>query len=91
MQIKGEFNTVPNAHTVFLGDIALYFSYDTPIGVEEYREGTVRRQIVRKNEWGPTTGKHLNRIDGGSEEAKARRVSSEEFTERLNELLSTLK
>lgn len=90
MQIKGEFNTMPNAHTVFLGSVILYFSYNTPIGFEDNREGTVRRQIVRENEWGPTTGKHLNRIDGGSKEAKAQRVSSEEFTERLNELLAGL-
>lgn len=90
MQIRGEFNTMPNAHTVFLGNVIIYFSYNTPIGFEDTREGTVKRLIVRENVWGPTTRKHLNKIDGGSKEAKARRVSSEEFTERLNELLGGL-
>jgi hypothetical protein len=28
--------------------------------------------IVRENDWGPTTGKHLNAIDGGGGAKKAR-------------------
>ena len=39
----------------------LYFSYQTPVAFE--KEG---RLMVRQNSWGPTTGKHLNKIDGGN-------------------------
>jgi hypothetical protein len=48
-----------------------YFSYQTlvafngPYGLK-----------VRKNDWGPTTGKHLNTIDFGN---RAKRLSAEAF------------
>jgi hypothetical protein len=35
---------------------------------------------VRRNDWGPTTGKHLNRIDGG---AKASRLEGRAFNDLL--------
>jgi hypothetical protein len=53
-----------------------YFSYNTLVAFTDPASG---RRIVRENIWGPTTGKHLNKIDGGSAEAKAERLSSEEF------------
>jgi hypothetical protein len=52
--------------------ITVYYSYSTPIAF--VAPGT--NLIVRENNWGPTTGKHLNCIDGGD---KRHRVSSEEF------------
>ena len=65
------------AHTrqVRVGRVVVWYSYDTPVA---FAVGGQPR-VVRRNSWGPTTGKHLNWIDGGD---KASRVSSDEF-ERL--------
>ena len=58
-----------------LGDVTVYFSYETPVAFEAPGHGLV----VRENDWGNTTGKHLNWIDGGKHES---RLPSSEF-ERL--------
>ncbi len=64
-----------HALKVTVGELEVWFSYKTPIAFRRgYGEPTVRR-----NDWGPTTGKHLNAIDGGD---KKKRVSGDEF-ERL--------
>jgi hypothetical protein len=63
-----------NAKCVIVNDVRFYFSYETLVGIE-----TPDRLNVIQNQWGPTTGKHLNAIDSGSEEAKANRLTSEEF------------
>jgi hypothetical protein len=65
------------AHTlrVDIGPLTVWFSYKTPVAF--HLDGFDR--VVRENDWGPTTGKHINWIDGGN---KKGRVSSEEF-ERL--------
>lgn len=42
---------------------------------------------VRENEWGPTTGKHLNAIDGGD---KKGRVSGERFHYLLQQALENV-
>ena len=70
-----------NFTCVDLGDLSVWFSYETPIAFEVYGQP----RVVRENIWGPTTGKHLNAIDGGDKEAKARRVSSDEFNRALVE------
>lgn len=64
-----------NAKCVKIGDVELYFSYETIVGLR-YRG----RTLVTQNTWGPTTGKHLNAIDGGN---KADRVT---MTELLGEI-----
>ncbi len=64
-------NKSPNTQCVTMFGVDVYFSYKTPIA---FRVGG--RLIVRDNEWGPTTGKHLNLIDGGN---KANRVTGEKF------------
>lgn len=64
-----------NAKCVEIGDVELYFSYETIVGLR-YRG----RTVVTQNTWGPTTGKHLNAIDGGN---KADRVT---MTELLAEI-----
>jgi hypothetical protein len=51
--------------------LTLYFSYQTLVGFQ----GLTGRH-VRENEWGPTTGKHLNAIDGGNKKA---RLSASDF------------
>ena len=48
-----------NALCFTAGDLDVYFSYKTPVAFRAPGFGLV----VRENEWGPTTGKHLNAID----------------------------
>lgn len=61
-----------NAMHVRVAGFSVYFSYRTPVAFYHYKWGLV----VHKNIWGPTTGKHLNWIDGGCHDD---RVSSEKF------------
>ena len=49
-----------------------YYSYRTLVAVKRPGEPI----IVHENIWGPTTGKHLNWIDGG---AKQNRLSADDF------------
>ena len=44
-----------------LGAVTVYFSYETPVAFSAPGHGLV----VRVNDWGTTSGKHLNWIDGG--------------------------
>lgn len=53
-----------------------YFSYKTLVAFRAPGFGLV----CRENEWGPTTGKHLNSI----EPDKKARVSGEEFLKLVN-------
>ena len=71
----------PNFTKINVGALTVWFSYDTPIAFRSSGE-----RVVRENVWGPTTGKHLNVIDGGTKEAKERRVSSEDFNRALDAL-----
>ena len=66
----------PNFTEVRLGELTLYFSYRTVVGFHTYQDGNV----VRENDWGPTTGKHLKYIDNGR---KSERISGELFEQRL--------
>ena len=59
---------------VHINDIKIYYSKDVPIAFETPESGLV----VCKNIWGPTTGNHLNTIDGGGKNHK-KRVSYVEF------------
>jgi hypothetical protein len=56
----------------------VWFSYEVPVA---FHDGT--RIWVRQNEWGATTGKHLNEIDGGDKLAKANRYPGPEFEQML--------
>jgi len=58
-----------------------YYSYDTLVAVRANG-----RLMVRENYWGPTTGKHLNWIDGGSKEAKAKRLNEADFEQAIKSL-----
>lgn len=71
-----------NAKYVKFNGITLYFSYETLVAVEANG-----KTVVIKNYWGPTTGKHLNAIDGGSKEAKEARFDNDDF----NNLIDSLK
>lgn len=64
------------AHTLVFTDTNgndFYYSYQTLVAVRVRGHGLA----VRANDWGPTTGKHLNWIDRGDRKA---RLSAEDFT-----------
>lgn len=66
------------AHTleVEIGPVTVWFSYKTPVAF--LAPGTPK--IVRENEWGRTTGKHLKWIDGfTSKDKTSGRVTGEKF------------
>ncbi len=67
----------PNFTRVEVAGVWYWFSYSTCVAVS-FHDG--RGPIVRVNEWGPTTGKHLNYIDGG----KGTRVDRETFATVLS-------
>ena len=61
-----------NFSIVTLGDFEIAFSYSTPIGFarspsRETTTGTGYTWVTRVNDWGPTTGKHLNELPGRRE------------------------
>ena len=60
-----------------------YFSYNTLVAFVHKKNAYESERHVRKKEWGTTTGKHLNWIDGGD---KKHRLSSEEFKRKFNEV-----
>tara|TARA_B100000029_G_scaffold342354_1_gene334723 strand:+ start:381 stop:707 length:327 start_codon:yes stop_codon:yes gene_type:complete len=62
--------------------IEYYFSYNTLVAFKHPTSDLV----IRQNIWGNTTGKHLNWID----EDKSKRVDTETFFEKLQELKSNL-
>ena len=68
-----------NAILVSVGGVDVYFSYRTPVAFR-----VNGRLVVRENEWGPTTGKHLNSIDGLD---KGSRVNGDEFQRLFAELV----
>jgi hypothetical protein len=75
--------TSTNALCFDLGRLTVWFSYKTPVA---FRPNVGPRQplLVRENDWGSTTGKHLNAIDGGD---KKSRIPGEKFEELLKALL----
>lgn len=66
-----------NLHTVQVGSLTLYYSYQTVVA---YRFGG--RLYMSKNVWSRTTGKHLNIIDRYSE-----RMDQTAFLSGLEETL----
>jgi len=66
-----------------LGSLWLCFSYDEPIAFERIGAPCV----VRDLKYSHTTSRHIASIDGGSPEARARRLSDEEFFYRLEQAL----
>jgi hypothetical protein len=65
---------------VRVGSMTLCFSYNTVVAFSDGFGGLK----VSQNNWGPTTGKHLNWIDGGD---KSSRLPREEFNRQLDEAL----
>ena len=73
------YQIAPNVTRLGLGGLMIWYSYRTPVAFE-----TSTTRVVRQNDWGPTTGKHLNAIDGGGKDAKENRVSSDVFDKALD-------
>jgi hypothetical protein len=59
-----------NAMEVRVGVLSLRFSYRTVVAFSTPETGLV----VCQNEWGTTTGKHLNWIDGGDKKSRLPRA-----------------
>lgn len=66
-------NSAKNALLVEVNFVSFYFSYNTLVWVHipyDYNSSKPPHQFngtyVIKNQWGPTTWKHLNWIDGGT-------------------------
>lgn len=76
----GTGNYGTHALCVSIGGIDLYYSYKTIVAYREPQDGLV----VSENDWGPTTGKHLNAIDGGY---KRGRLLREDFIKKLEAML----
>lgn len=76
-QIASNFNSVD------INGVRVFFSYETAIAFS-----IPGQTVVRQNVWSTTTGKHLNRVDGGDKTAKAARVDGETFTLELHRALA---
>ena len=63
-----------------LGAVTVYFSYETPVAFAAPGPGLVGRE----NDWGNTTGKHLNWIDDGNRED---RVPGSNFEKLLSAVI----
>lgn len=71
-----------HAQEVTVGQLTLWFSYQTVVGFEHPSTG----RVVSENLWSTTTGKHLGVI----EKNKKKRVSRMEFQDRLKVVLEKL-
>lgn len=60
-----------NAIRIEAGSVIVWYSYQTPVAFLIPGYG----MVVHQNQWGPTTGKHLNKIDPD----KSKRVTIKEF------------
>ena len=70
-----------NFTCINIGNITLYFSYETIIAFATPESGL----IVSKNEWGTTTGKHLNYICPDHK----KRVEFQEFSELFDKYVGS--
>lgn len=68
----------PNFSTVSVGNLTLWFSYQTVIGFQ-----TTGNVVASENVWGPTTGKHLNQFSDKSD-----RLPREDFKRALADVLT---
>lgn len=67
------------ANYVIVFGVRVLFSYETPVAFHDPELGPVRR----RNEWGPTTGRHLKETSWGM----GKQLEADEFNERLDALL----
>lgn len=69
-----------NNTLVTIGDLNLYFSYETLIAFRIEND-----LVIRKNDWSIQTGKHLNSINPD----KSIRIDGSEFEEQLKAVLES--
>ena len=67
------------AEISFSNVLKIWTSYNTVIAFMTPRTG----RVCRENDWGPTTGKHLNAVEAD----KSKRISGADFEARLAEVL----
>lgn len=65
-----------NFYEVQMGDLTVWFSYETPIAFKKTNDIT----YVRQNQWGRTTGKHINMVKANNTCVE---VTGEEFEQML--------
>ena len=68
---------------VELGARRFYFSYNTLVAFKGENSKGEYFFVIHKNDWGNTTGKHLNWINPD----KDRRVDDKEFNKQLNRFM----
>ena len=73
-----------NSMAIEIGERIVYYSYDTVVAFRGYNSKGEYFNCVHCNEWGTTTGKHLNWIDRGD---KKSRLTNEDFNKKLQEFL----
>jgi hypothetical protein len=72
-----------NARYVTIGNMQLFFSYRTVIAIKYMNKAGEYVQHGRVNEWGPTTGRHMNDVPGNH---KDDRLSGEDFINELEKM-----
>jgi hypothetical protein len=65
------------ATTFSICGVHIYFSYDTPVGCNPPNAPSFQRE----NEWGPTTGRHLN--EWGFNTPGIEKLDRQEFERRM--------
>ncbi len=80
MNIQFENLGTVNKNKVTLGNLSIWFSYETPVA---YRFG-YDDIVVRENDWSKTTGKLLNELQPD----KSLRLTGEQFEHQLNTILN---
>lgn len=72
-------NLAANFTRVSVGDVSVWFSYETPVA---FSVGGAA-PVVRQNDWSNTTGRHMAQIDGGDKAAKAARIPGDDFLDAV--------
>ena len=73
-----------NTIAIKMGKRTIYYSYDTVVAFKGENSKGKAFNCVHMNDWGTTTGKHLNWIDGGTKE---KRLNDDDFQKALQEFL----
>ena len=77
---KHYLRTTKNLYSCNSNGVTVYYSYVTPVAIKD-PFGVLH---VSANIWSSTTGKHLTWIDGGSAEAKKKRLAHADFKKLMN-------
>lgn len=68
-----------NLTRLYMGNVVIWFSYETPVAFHIPGE----RRVVSENVWSNTTGRHLAEISPD----KSTRIPHDEFERRLGEIM----